>query len=475
MPLAAALALLVSLRCNIILSGYLTSHLCGLVSPHSSTVGCTCRSMDKLSLFNIVGVAATVLLATAAAGLGAISVLQGTAHPIPLLPQWQSLGPTTAAQLEALTDVLPVILACYVAHQSLHPLMPLLKPYSSARMCGVVAAALALVACIFLMLSVGGALAFGPDLDINALKNFTQAGMAPFVGGGLARILSWAIRGGYLIALLANLLLYMHPLRSYTAEILWPEYTSQTAVSDLGQHQQGISSSTAANPVDPYQQAADTSTGVACICCQGSAASAGGVKSSADGLVVFESGVDAGSAGAIADADGQHLSPAADVSKPPAVPEQLMRWQRNEQRWYYPMTYGLLVLLTLLATCVPDIWLALSAIGDLATTVQAFVIPGLIALALAAAHRRQQQQHIACRRVIVRNAETPRAEYNITLQGHTPVGNEASTESAQRSASAWSKLGLTMESVDIAVYSVGGWFVLLLGSALFVNGVWQRV
>jgi hypothetical protein len=90
--------------------------------------------MDKLAALNAAGVAATVLLAVVSAALAATAAASGRAHPIPMLPQWDALGHTQGEQWEALADAIPVILACYVAHQSLHPLMPLLKPYSQQRM-----------------------------------------------------------------------------------------------------------------------------------------------------------------------------------------------------------------------------------------------------------------------------------------------------------------------------------------------------
>lgn len=90
--------------------------------------------MDRLASLNALGVGATVLLAGTAAGLAVVAAASGTAYPIPMLPQWQLLGPTRQQQLSALTGVLPVILACYVGHQSLFPLMPLLQPYSQRRM-----------------------------------------------------------------------------------------------------------------------------------------------------------------------------------------------------------------------------------------------------------------------------------------------------------------------------------------------------
>ncbi|WIA17082.1 hypothetical protein OEZ85_013981 [Tetradesmus obliquus] len=91
------------------------------------------RSMDSLAFLNVVGLAAVVLLAAVAALLGATAVADGVAHGIPMLPQWQLLGPDKAAQLETLAGVLPVILASYVMHQNLHPAMPLLRPYSPGR------------------------------------------------------------------------------------------------------------------------------------------------------------------------------------------------------------------------------------------------------------------------------------------------------------------------------------------------------
>jgi hypothetical protein len=73
--------------------------------------------MDSLACLNVVGLAAVVLLAAVAALLGMTAVASGTAHAIPMLPQWQLLGPDKPAQLEALAGVLPVILASYVVHQ----------------------------------------------------------------------------------------------------------------------------------------------------------------------------------------------------------------------------------------------------------------------------------------------------------------------------------------------------------------------
>eukprot|EP00775_Hariotina_reticulata_P005172 gene5172-5410_t len=284
------------------------------------------RSMDKLSSLNIVGVAAIAMLAAVAAGLGIQALVAGSAHSIPLLPQWTLLGPTTPQQLQALTAVMPVMIACYVAHQSLHPLMPLLKPYSDSRMCAVIAAALSISFGVFTTLAVGSSLAFGPVLDVNVLTNFSVSGLEPATGPFLARMLSWSIRGGYLIALLASLLLYMHPLRGCLAEMIWQKDEEQ---SGLGIGLQTLEDN---NLVQGDGRASNT----------------------------------AGNFSAIGAADTEHgTSPENQTVSGSATAreQQQQYWQCQEQRHYYLLTYGLLVVMVLCAITVPNIWAALSIIG----------------------------------------------------------------------------------------------------------------
>jgi hypothetical protein len=73
----------------------------------SACVCCLCRSMERLSFLNSAGVGATLLLAGSAALLAAVAGARGEAHPIPMLPQWELLGGTTAQRVEALTAVVP--------------------------------------------------------------------------------------------------------------------------------------------------------------------------------------------------------------------------------------------------------------------------------------------------------------------------------------------------------------------------------
>lgn len=73
--------------------------------------------MDRLAVLNALGVAAIAALSCVVGGLGLRAALTGSAHAIPLLPQWDELGPTPAAQGRALASVAPVIIAALVAHQ----------------------------------------------------------------------------------------------------------------------------------------------------------------------------------------------------------------------------------------------------------------------------------------------------------------------------------------------------------------------
>jgi hypothetical protein len=84
------------------------------------------------------------MLACVTGALGAAAVAQGSAQPLPLAPQWQDLGSGLAGTAEV-AGILAVLLACYVGHQNLHPLLPLLKPYTGAFL--LVGAGVGLVGC----------------------------------------------------------------------------------------------------------------------------------------------------------------------------------------------------------------------------------------------------------------------------------------------------------------------------------------
>jgi hypothetical protein len=144
--------------------------------------------MDKLAVFNIIGVVASALLAATAALLGVVAVATGSMQAVPLYPQWHLFGDTSVKIAMGLAGVIPVVLNCYVGHQNLFPLMDMLKPYSVKAMAGVSAAALAGSCGIFWVLAAGTVVAFGSAVDFNVLNNLSQGGMAGLLGGSLAQV-----------------------------------------------------------------------------------------------------------------------------------------------------------------------------------------------------------------------------------------------------------------------------------------------
>jgi hypothetical protein len=298
-------------------------------------------------------------------------------------------------------------------------------------MCGVVAVALTISASVFVSLSVGASLAFGIDeLETNVLSNFSADELAPLVGQVWGDVVSWVIRGGYLVSVLGSLLLYMYPLRSCLAEVLWAgscqdEVTVDASDSDLCLPNSGIAGRSNSLTVGD-------AAGIEASVHSGSSGSA-----SVDAAVVLsvcstDSVADAAEAGQVTLAlqGGLHGNQRQEQAEggvcgaehlavlPPQ--QQQPRWQQLEQRWYYTLTYGLLLSMVLVAVLVPSIWSALSLIGDLACTTQAFMLPGMIALVLAFKH------------------------------------------------------GI-VTSASGAVYVALCGSVVLLGMALFANGMWQRV
>lgn len=303
------------------------------------------RDISKLAVFNLVGVGAVVLLGAAAGLLGVVALINGTAFAPPAAPNLAAFGSTNIKVVMGLAGVVPIILNCYVGHQSVHGIMGMLKPYTPGEMKAVCAGALGLGCVIFLVLALGSIAAFGPAVNSNILNNLSATGMAPLIGSTAAQALSALVRGGFLVSLLGSFALLMYPLRTCLIELLWG-----------GKQLKGLSGS----------------------------------------------------------------AKAAAVSK-------------IEQQHFAPITYGILASTVATAVLVPDIWAALSIVGDLASTMQAFVIPGLLGLGLTAG------------RHLVGGKLPPSALPGTpTLKGNGP----------QRLMAA---------------------FVLVMGLALFGNGILQRV
>jgi amino acid permease len=300
------------------------------------------RDISKLSVFNILGVGAVMLLAATAGLLGLTALITGAAHIPPAAPNLAAFGDSSLRVAMGMAGVVPIILNCYVGHQSVHGIMAMLKPYSVNEMKAVCAGSLIMGLVIFLVLGLGSVAAFGGAVDANILNNLSAGGMAGLLGPQLASVLSVVVRGGFLVSLLGSFALLMFPLRTCLIELIWNK--------------------------------------------QLAAAGSGPAKAAVTGEI--------------------------------------------EQKHYTVLTYGILASTVATAVLVPDIWAALSIVGDLASTVQAFVVPALIGLALAAGKH---------------------------LQGAKGAALDSSS-----SSSAWFQKLMSL-------------LVLAVGVALFGNGILQRV
>jgi hypothetical protein len=78
------------------------------------------RSMERLALVNIIGVAANGLLAVLMLTLLAAALVSGQARPLPLWPQWEGLVDSQGGRVGAalvLASTVPIILNCFACHQ----------------------------------------------------------------------------------------------------------------------------------------------------------------------------------------------------------------------------------------------------------------------------------------------------------------------------------------------------------------------
>jgi hypothetical protein len=292
------------------------------------------RSMGGLAAFNAIGVAAVVALVAAVVGVAATAVVRGLASPLPTAPQWDQFGQDGPSIARGILGVVPVVLSCYVSHQAVHPLMPLLRPYSPARMRGVLATAMAACAALFCLLALCGALAFGSGTAVNVLSNLSLASLQPLVGATAAQLLSVLVRCGFLLSLAGSLLLYMFPLRSSCADwVLWcaqPRPAGERSLAAVA--------------------AQDAERGPL-LAGEGSSEPLSG--------------------------------PASPRSTPPPAPEGEAAEQLPVPL-FLGLTAALLAAVLACAVLVPNIWELLTLIGGLAGTVQAFIVPGSIALLLLA-------------------------------------------------------------------------------------------
>lgn len=180
------------------------------------------RSMEKLAVVNIIGVASNGLFAALMLALAGRAAALGQIKPPQLLPDLSQLGSSPVVVAIALASIVPVLLNCNVCHQSLHPLLPLLKPYSVARMQRLVATALCVCNVLYFTVTICAGLVFGDALDADVLANITVAAMGPLIGPAAAVLMSFAVRVGYLLSIIGSYVLLCYPLRQCIGDLMLP-------------------------------------------------------------------------------------------------------------------------------------------------------------------------------------------------------------------------------------------------------------
>lgn len=177
------------------------------------------KSMEKLALVNIVGLLSIVAFAIVSVVLAVASVKQGQSYPLVMFPDWDSFGVDSLQILLSLAAIIPVMLTPDICHQSIHPLMPLLKPYSVARMNAVVAAALGICNVLYYVVAVCATITFGPTIHADILKNLDPPVTAALVGPVAAHSMALIVRVGFLLCLVGSYALLIHPLRDVVFEL----------------------------------------------------------------------------------------------------------------------------------------------------------------------------------------------------------------------------------------------------------------
>eukprot|EP00878_Enallax_costatus_P003797 GHUV01004013.1.p1 GENE.GHUV01004013.1~~GHUV01004013.1.p1 ORF type:complete len:658 (+),score=172.12 GHUV01004013.1:226-2199(+) len=180
------------------------------------------RSMEKLAVVNIVGVASNGVFAALMVALAAGAAANGVLQPPRLLPTWSDFGSSSFAIGMSLASIAPVLLNTNVCHQSLHPLMPLLRPYSVSRMQRLAATALGICNSLYLVVTLCAGLVFGEALDADVLTNVNVAAMGPLIGPAAAVVMACAVRLGYLLSLIGSYVLLMYPLRQCIGDLMLP-------------------------------------------------------------------------------------------------------------------------------------------------------------------------------------------------------------------------------------------------------------
>ncbi|KAI8475249.1 MAG: transmembrane amino acid transporter protein-domain-containing protein [Monoraphidium minutum] len=206
----------------------------GLAASRGLVLGALCfavllplgsmRSMDRLAAVNIVGVASNGVLALLMLVLAATAAAGGRLAPLPLWPRWGALvdgsGGAVGAAL-TLASTMPIILNCFACHQSLFPLLPSLRPYTTARAQAAAGTSLAVAGGIYFVIATCSCAVFGGTLHDDVLADISVAAMTPLLGGAApAHAAALVVRIGYLLSLTGSFVLLLFPARQVLAEVL---------------------------------------------------------------------------------------------------------------------------------------------------------------------------------------------------------------------------------------------------------------
>jgi amino acid permease len=179
------------------------------------------RSMERLAVVNIIGVLSNAVFAAVVVVLVAAAGAQGALVTPNPWPHWSDLGPTPVYITLSFAAIAPVLLNCDVCHQSLHPLMPLLKPYTPGAMKQVVWWALSACNTLYILVGIGCVAVFGPGVRSDVLASISAAAMGPLVGHVPAHLIACTVRFGYLFSLVGSYVLLTYPLRQCIGDVVW--------------------------------------------------------------------------------------------------------------------------------------------------------------------------------------------------------------------------------------------------------------
>ena len=145
--------------------------------------------------------------------------MQGSAYSLPLWPDWSRLGDSPLRVGASLLAIAPILLNADICHQSVFPLMTVLRPYTKQRFSLVTALSLITCNVLYSLIAVTSLIAFGDNLQDDALTNLSGGYLEPIIGSASASAMGYTVRLGYFVSLIGSFVLTLHPLRHCCLEV----------------------------------------------------------------------------------------------------------------------------------------------------------------------------------------------------------------------------------------------------------------